>query len=445
MKHTDLFTSILTVLILLFSSCSSYIVEEEENNDKDDKGYSILFTLADKTGSIVYPAKVYIFNEDKSLRKSLETDRSTLECKLPKGKYTISVLSPAQYGYLSLPEETSWEEAIKMPETLYSRTPLFMSTSSLNIHNNTETSLTINPIVSQMSIGIQNIPSDAKSVTACISPVSSGIFLKGEYTNDHMILDIPLTNTQGIWTSDKFYILPSSGSLTKISINIEFPQQTQTYNYTLAEPLVAQGIYNIKGKYNGEADNKLELEGNFGIDGWEEATEVEIELLPGNKPDTDDGNQEKPENPDYNDTIITEGELPESECLWGNFFVWKAEPTGTNEIKATLISTNQYMSYASDAKTHMSQLDIDGISGWRFPTKEEGIALYKQYNADNLHLINQFFIDYGKPIFKNEEGDRYLCDNGNTTFCFYSSRTYAAGAKTKYYYRGVKVIKIIKR
>ena len=425
MKSTDSFICcVLIFLSFLTYSCSSYVLEEETQPDKND--HKVQFAIKGNEISPSYPMRFFIFNADGSLNKSFtkESEKEPLECGLPEGNYSAFVLSGTDTNEFTIPDNPSSKSAVLINKLNYSKSPLVIGTCLMEINKDAHVSFGLKYGVAKLRASISSVPQNAEEMTISLSPVCSGITMEGNYTDDKQTATISCYKSNDVWTSGDCYLLPSTGSKTVISFNIKFAGHTQSFSHTLTSGLEAQGVYNIDGEYTGNNnDASLELNGEFEIGGWKEAVDMNLKLEEGTLPDDNNfpPENEETENGDtIVDNIVTEGDMPEAQCIWGNFFVWKTEPVAQNQIMATLITLDQKKSLAADARINMVQMNIDGITGWRFPTKEEAIELTKQYYGDELNYINQFFIKYGCPIFKHEDGDRYLCDDGKTTFCFYS-------------------------
>lgn len=104
-------------------------------------------------------------------------------------------------------------------------------------------------------------------------------------------------------------------------------------------------------------DGEISLEGNNQIAGWTPEVSEEfpfenmIEEEEWEEPDAPDGGEGTEGNEDEDDGQDTEEDtdvivsevLPESETIWGPFFVWKVESLSENEVMATLVSPRQWL------------------------------------------------------------------------------------------------------
>lgn len=98
----------------------------------------------------------------------------------------------------------------------------------------------------------------------------------------------------------------------------------------------------------------MSLGGHSQIEGW--TPEVSVEFPFENMTQEEGWEDPKPEQPDKGETggsgdtvtdedteVITATQLPESESIWGPFFVWKAEPLSGEAVVATLVSPRQWL------------------------------------------------------------------------------------------------------
>ena len=136
-------------------------------------------------------------------------------------------------------------------------------------------------------------------------------------------------------------------------------------------------------------------------------------------------------------------QLPESECIWGRFYVWKTDTViADEEVIATLISPDQWYVYAEDASATLAGYQEDVFDNWRTFTSDEARTFRDQYGGD-VNGFNEFVEPYG--IYGLKKDGRYLCCNSDSTFSFSNDRIIKAGKTVKYYLRGVKRVRIIQK
>ena len=146
---------------------------------------------------------------------------------------------------------------------------------------------------------------------------------------------------------------------------------------------------------------------------------------------------------DGDSDILYADELPEAESIWGPFFVWKVEQLSATSVKAVLMAPRQWMELRDDAVAICDAYEIDGIGEWRVLTLEEAKEFRDQYD-ETIVQLSEYLYDNGIDSF-NKYDLRYLCDDFNTTFCFYNQRTSKAGKTVKYGLRLFKEVVVEKR
>ena len=157
----------------------------------------------------------------------------------------------------------------------------------------------------------------------------------------------------------------------------------------------------------------------------------------------DDGYNEEDNVPgEVDGDVIVSEVLPESETIWGPFFVWKVEPVTANEVEAVLISPRQWLLKKAEAIQICETYEVDGITGWRTFTTEEAKEFRDQYD-DTILTLSDMLSEYGLDRF-NKYDYRYLCNDCNSTFCFYNTDVRQSGETVDYALRLVKKVRIEK-
>ena len=173
-------------------------------------------------------------------------------------------------------------------------------------------------------------------------------------------------------------------------MNIQTASEETVYGYFFNYPLEAGRPY----RFISTGDGGNTLEGNNQIAGWtpEVSEEFPFENMTEEgeleEPDVPDGGDNTEGNEEEDDGQDTEGDtdvivsevLPESETIWGPFFVWKVESLSENEVMATLVSPRQWLLKKAEAISVCEAYEEDGISGWRTFTTEEAKEFRDQYD-----------------------------------------------------------------
>lgn len=84
----------------------------------------------------------------------------------------------------------------------------------------------------------------------------------------------------------------------------------------------------------------------------------------------------------------------------------------------------------------------DGISGWRTFTTEEAKEFRDQYD-DTIVALSDMLAENGLDRF-NKYDCRYLCNDFNSTFCFYNTQIVKSGETVDYALRLVKKVRVEK-
>lgn len=156
-----------------------------------------------------------------------------------------------------------------------------------------------------------------------------------------------------MWKAGPIYVFPSEGLQTHLSLNVQTASEETVYGCFFNYPLEAGKPY----RFVSTGDGEISLEGNNQIAGWtpEVSEEFPFENMTEEgeweEPDAPDGGESTEGNEDEDDGQDTEEDtdvivsevLPESETIWGPFFVWKVESLSENEVMATLVSPRQWL------------------------------------------------------------------------------------------------------
>ena len=316
----------------------------------------------------------------------------------------------------------------------------------IDVVRSTTAKITLDYAVTAISVSLTGIPADAQAVAVQFAPVSSGIDFKGNPADDRQHCTLHCYKYEKRWVCNPTYIIPHSQGETSVSIRVTLPQEEEIHEYTYKAALKPGYPY----RFNGDLETNLALEGDFHIEGWQ--PEIDVELGTDKNPsgegtqtgtsgETPDKDSEKkdPEQKDIDTFIVSE--LPPEDVIWGYFYIWKLQRISEYEALATLIAPNQAFAFAGDAIKWLQNYRIDGISGWRVFTTEEAQAFRNQF-GNRMGDLNNYLYENGMARFYCSKEARYLCNQGQSTFSFTSTRITNAGKTVKYYLRPVKNVKI---
>lgn len=446
---------IMLVCMSLLMGCGSYQVEGENEMTDLSGPYGIDVTLSNaQLFTPLYPLHLYFFGSQGTVSWDEEVlDQSEWPAlSLPEGEYVFSVLSGLSSEDYLPPMALNSRQFLTFSEGNYAKTPLVIGKNVIKLHNDVKVSVSLSYAVAALYLSFGGIPAEAVSVEARISPVSSGITLEGTLSNDGQFASVPCEKVKGVWKAGPIYVLPSEGLQTHLSLNIQTASEETVYGYYFNYPLEAGKPY----RFVSTGDGEISLEGNNQIAGW--TTEVSEEFPFENmteeeeweEPGTPDGEEDAGGNQDEGDGQDTEGDadvivaevLPESETVWGPFFVWKVESLSENEVMATLVSPRQWLLKKAEAISVCEAYEVDGITGWRTFTTEEAKEFRDQYD-DTIITLSDMLSDYGLDRFDKYDC-RYLCNDFNSTFCFYNTQIAKSGETVDYALRLVKKVRVEK-
>lgn len=446
---------IMLACMSFFMGCGSYQVEGEGESAGTSDLYGIDVTLSNaQLFTPLYPLHLYFFDAQGTVAWNEEVlEQSEWPAiSLPEGEYVFSVLSGLSSEDYLPPMVLNSKQFLTFSEGNHATTPLAIGKNIIKLQNDVKVSVSLSYAVAALYLSFGGLPAEAVSVEARISPVSSGITLEGTLSNDGTFASVPCEKVKGVWKAGPVYVLPSEGLQTHLSLNVQTASEETVYGCFFNYPLEAGKPY----RFVSTGDGEISLEENNQIAGW--TPEVSEEFLFENmteegeweEPDVPDGGEGTEGNEDEDDGQDTEEDtdvivsevLPESETIWGPFFVWKVESLSGNEVMATLVSPRQWLLKKAEAISVCEAYEEDGISGWRTFTTEEAKEFRDQYD-DTIYSLSEMLWENGLDRFDKYDC-RYLCNDCNSTFCFYNTDVRASGETVDYALRLVKKIRVEK-
>lgn len=432
MRKTLLF--LLLPAILLPPACGTFKVEDET----DTKGHSVTVipSVSNETAADT-PLTLFILNrQDQSVEQQEITDCNTpIHLSLPEADYTLTLCSGLTGGNYILDDNRLCHQTGNC-----SPVPFMQGSADIHPEEDTDINITLTPSVAALTFALTGLPANTEAVSLQVSPVSSHLSLSGSYANDNQACTIICREKNGTWSSETVYVFPEEETTrTRLTIQISHDDKSKVYSYTYKQPLKAGQPYRFTGSFDG---NNFIPDGKFEIDGWKPGIDIEFDPNDTNE----DNSEEKPDDPEPEEgttETIYATTLPESECIWGKFYVWQADTVIVDEeVIATLISPDQWYLRAGEALPTLAAYKEDGFGDWRTFSVQEAKAFSSQYKGD-IYGFNEFLESYGINGFKKE--GRYLCSQADSTFSFGNSRILKAGKTVKYYLRGIKKVRIIRK
>lgn len=477
--QTRLLFALWTCLFLLVG-CGTYPVEEESETAETTDSYGMDVTLSNASlFTSLYPLYLYLFNTagESVWKEEVQEQTEWPVLFQPAGDYVFMVISGlSSVDYLP-PMSLNSKQMLTFSQGNYANMPLVMGKNSVRLRNDVKIFVSLSYAVAALYLSFEGIPDEAVEVEARISPVSSGITFEGNRSNDGQFASVVCEKEKNAWKAGPIYILPSESTQTHLSLNVKTDTEETVYGYFFNYPLEAGRPYRFVSTGKGE----IMLEGNAAVQDW--VTETFEEFPFENMTQEDDWDQPEVEVPgeeegDPNDTseegeegnedtnggnedsevntggtnedgtasgdsdVLVSEELPESESIWGPFFVWKVETVSASEVIATLISPRQWLLKKAEAIQVCEAYEVDGITGWRTFTTEEAKEFRDQYD-DTLITLSNMLSDHGLDRFDKYDY-RYLCNDCNTTFSFYNTDVIKSGETVDYGLRLVKKVRIEK-
>ena len=441
--------------MFFFVGCGSYQVEGEDEPTDTSGPYGIDVTLSNaQLFTPLYPLHLYFFDAQGAVTWNEEvlTQSEWPVLSMQEGEYVFSVLSGLSSGDYLPPMSLNSKQFLTFSEGNHAKTPLAIGKNIIKLQNDVKVSVSLSYAVAALYLSFGGLPAEAVSVEARISPVSSGITLEGTLSNDGTFASVPCEKVKGVWKAGPIYVFPSEGLQTHLSLNVQTTSEETVYGCFFNYPLEAGKPY----RFVSTGDGEISLEGNNQIAGWtpEVSEEFPFENMTEEgeweEPDAPDGGEGTEGNEDEDDGQDTEEDtdvivsevLPESETIWGPFFVWKVESLSGNEVMATLVSPRQWLLKKAEAISVCEAYEEDGISGWRTFTTDEAKEFRDQYD-DTIVALSDMLSENGLDRF-NKYDCRYLCNDFNSTFCFYNTQIVKSGETVDYALRLVKKVRVEK-
>lgn len=440
----------------LLAGCGSYQIEEEAETSEEVGPYEMDVTLSNpQLFTSLYPLRLYLFDRNGEVvwQEDVQSQAEWSVQSQPAGDYVLVAVSGLSSADYLPPMALNSRQWLTFSQGNHAQTPLIIGKNEIQLKNPVKVSVSLSYMVAALYFSFGGVPDEAVSVEARISPVSSGITLDGNWNNDGQFASVACKKDNGVWKAGPVYVFPSESSRTHLSLSVKTSTEETVYGYFFSYPLEAGRPY----RFVSTGDGEIALEGNAAIQGWmpEIFEEFPFEMMtpgddwestlpevPGNAEGDDEGYEGSDTSVEWNGDVIVSEVLPESETIWGPFFVWKVEPVTANEVEAVLISPRQWLLKKAEAIQTCETYEVDGITGWRTFTTEEAKEFRDQYD-DTILTLSDMLSEYGLDRF-NKYDYRYLCNDCNSTFCFYNTDVIKSGETVDYGLRLVKKVRIEK-
>lgn len=444
---------LLSCLLLLGEvGCGSYQADGDSENSEENSGgpYGIEVTLQNEhLFTSLYPLKLYLLDTKGTLvgEESVENQNGWSDWLQDSGEYTLVLFSGLSSEEYLPPMALNARQFFYLSHGNHAETPLVIGKSIVRLTDDIKVSMSLSYAVSAIYLSLGGVPEEAESVEVRISPVSSGISLEGNPSNDGQFATIICQKEKGIWKAGPVYVFPSESLQTHLSVNVLTAVQKTTYGYNFNQALEAGRPY----RFSCTGDGSLSFSGDAQVEGWTPEVSVEFPFESMKKEEegenSEDNSEDNSETEDDSSTededVLYATELPEPETVWGPFFVWKVEEFSASEVGVTLISPRQWLLKKDEAISVCEAYEEDGIKGWRPFTMEEAKEFRDQYD-DTIITLSEMLRKNGLDGF-NKYDCRYLCNDFNSTFCFYNNKILDSGTTVDYALRLVKEVRVKKK
>ncbi len=398
------------LLAFTLTACEKELSTNEELPLVDEAELTVITRTPDNNIQVSYPVHVYVMNsEAKCIKKeTLNSADEALSLSLQAATYQVYAIAGATAWNYNLPTTANAkaDDAITLKENA-KQGDLMAASSTVTVSKDGNNSLTLNlsrKVMLVKNITIKEIPTTVDAVTVTISPVYKSLLLNGSYSAETESLVVALAKQADGTTwqnSEELYALPAVGK-AKLTIGMTTGNETTSYEYASSQSFEANHEINITGTYT--ENQELLIAGTVNGTQWGAATNVEFTFNNENKTTNGGGEQDD--------------EAPAANTWYKKCFVLSAVEDGDNVVVTLLHKDALTDIFNSDmsatdmeaaATSHLSDFDIEGITGWHLPSKAELSNL--SMNVFNTDVENQG----GMRI---ETTHTYLGKDGGTLFGF---------------------------
>lgn len=426
----------LPLLAFLLTSCEKVDLNELEYNDSENT----LSIITRSASDIEYPITLIVFNENGNAVESsiIESNSNNTSLALSAGKYHIIAISGIKECDSS--KFSSLEDVITLPKSNNTTVPIQMGSTDILITQNATATITLYNQVAALDLSLTDIPENVNEVSVSLSVLNNKINLLSQCTGN-VSTSVDLTRqTDGTWTSPRFYTLPSSSDKLTISITTKSSNGQETFGYTHKGAIKSNTPYSLNGSFKkGFSINSI-----ITVAGWDKPEEISFTF-------GDNNNNES-----NNDESGNIRELPEIGSIWDNHFVGAIEYFSESSADIILLSLSEWSGITSAYNSEIPNMANDiaesyteeGLKDWKIPTKDEIKIIRSSIGFDNIEQTNSILTDnnytplkYGEDI-ENDATIRYLCEDGKYSYAWDVNSTTKAGSKRTYHLRLINRINV---
>lgn len=395
------------LMMMVFVSCSKDVVfnSESGNDGKQTSSTLIVRTRAgDATtdGVVSYPVNIYVFDRSGTCVSvtAIETEETPLSMALKEGIYTIYAVAGASADDYDLPaqENATTESAVSL-KAGKQHGDLMTAHNTVYLEDGETNTLTLTmsrKVMLLEEVTVNNVPSSVTSVSVTVAPLYETLRLNGTLDGSNGAQTVALTKQDGtkVWkNTDGVYMLGASGGAT-VSVKMKTSDnEIKSYSYTCTEELEANYKLTIEGTYTESME--IELTGTIEGTEWAGVRNISFNFDESGSVNTP-GGDDTPDDNTGNQTVPGET-VPALHSVYNGAVVVSVEPRSDNTTAVTLMSPLQtktnltfdagdQSSVQSAVNAAIKDLAIDGITGWRLPTKDEIVYITTNYESINKVL-----------------------------------------------------------
>lgn len=402
---------------------------------------SVITRSGETDAEVSYPVTVYVMNQEGVCvrRQELASASDQLSLKLQPTTYQVYAIGGAAdeaYTLPSIDEATATSPiALKTGETHGDLMAAYNTVTMGENESNTLTLTMSRKVMELRTVQIKGVPSAVTAVSVMFSSIYDNLLLNGNYSEGTSAQTMTLARQADNTTwqnSIEQYMLPANGKPT-ITVKMTTGETTKSYSYNCPQELEANKHIDITGTYTG---GELTLTGVITGATWNGTTTIEFTFNETNAETTDSGTTGDDSGDDTgggsSESGVEDGTAPAVNTLYKDCYVIDSYTEGDYKFVTVIHKNEQAMSGAgtteesllSDIEAALLTFDINGITGWRLPTKSEAQSkIASVWGAMNMALE-----DNGGEVLGNTT--YYYCMDGEQLKAFSKHYSYYDGAYT---------------
>lgn len=377
MKSFSLSVGILMGAVVLLTSCEKELIQENASAAGEQQSMTILTRGTGSDAKISYPVNMYVMNSSGAcVKKETLTEGNALSLSLPVATYQVyAVAGAAEWDYdLPTVATARTDYAIALKDGAV-HADLMTAGSAFEVSKDGANTLTLDlqrKVMLIQNVTINDVPATVDAVTVGMSPIYTDLLLDGSYAASTETQTLQLTKQSDGTTwknATEQYALPAQGT-PKLTIRMTTGSDSKTYSYTSPTPLQANSKVSITGSYT--ENQGLEISGTVNGAEWGDPTDItfnfddsNIETGGGSGDDTQDGTAPSAETWYRNCYVLTTADD-------GDYTVVTLMHKDAQAIDCSSMTAAQIETAVAAA---LPSFDMDGITGWRLPTKAEAGAV----------------------------------------------------------------------